>query len=502
MQISKSVIDNLKLSAAADVVCGTPLDRFPGLVMDLCLEPAKSALVDSVVAAASAGHVPRVETLTLPRRGLGGPRPVTVLSPASRVLYTALVDSLSDELPSSPRDSDAWAKHNGFGTPGDGHEVDEYLVETDIASCYEYIDHSQLADQLILCTNRVEETGYLVNYLGEIHGRDRGLPQLMASSDVLADCYLQQMELDLLREEARVSRYADDFKMLAPDWPRANQLIENAAEAARRLGLILSTEKTTIRRADTVAASAIEESDFLRKYLNGQATGKAFDEWVEWGYGGAGLIAPEGPELVQIGMRQMLYDWNEQQADANRHFGRFLSLALIILQGSTGDRLSDDLLADVVFRYPLYLPNVVEYVAKTVDPEEAWETTVRLAAMARQSPWAKIWVVNLAGRQPSGSETCWTEDVGKWMRGLLSDRHEVVRAEAAWYLAGRNGIDQQALSALYREACSITRPALAAACGRMGVASTSGLAKALIQESKLSKAAFEWGANFAAAASS
>src|SRR4051794_32963150 len=97
MQIPEAAIKKLDLAAAADAVSSSQLDRFPPLIIDRCVADAKSTLVETVATAAMAAHLPRVETLTMPRRGFG-PRPVTITSPGVRIMYRALVQSLSGHL--------------------------------------------------------------------------------------------------------------------------------------------------------------------------------------------------------------------------------------------------------------------------------------------------------------------------------------------------------------------------------------------------------------------
>src|SRR6266511_1904366 len=152
MKIPQSVLSKLKLSdAAAEVVSGQ-FDRFPPLVLDRCIADCLSDLVMTIVASSQAGSKFAVETLTMPRRGFG-PRPVTITAPATRAIYRALVQVLEGHLASN-RTHEHWESHEQFGKP----EIpvlpwDEfYLVEFDIASCYEYVEHELLRDELIART--------------------------------------------------------------------------------------------------------------------------------------------------------------------------------------------------------------------------------------------------------------------------------------------------------------------------------------------------------------
>lgn len=118
--------------------------------------------------------------------------------------------------------------------------------------------------------------------------------------------------------------------------------------------------------------------------------------------------------------------------------------------------------------------------------------------MERQSPWSKLWLLEAASslRTPRGQKD--ESAVTKWVHAQLKDPHETVRAEAAWYLSGRDEITEEKLSKLYIRATSITRPGLAAALGRVGTASGSPIAKAVRADSPLTARSFDWGQGQAA----
>ncbi len=83
----------------------------------------------------------------------------------------------------------------------------------------------------------------------------------------MSDAYLGAIERRLMRSGYNVSRYADDFKVSSPTWSKANQVIEEAAEEARGLGLTLSTGKTIIRKRSTVDRLRVERTELSRRYF-------------------------------------------------------------------------------------------------------------------------------------------------------------------------------------------------------------------------------------------
>jgi hypothetical protein len=249
--VPAAVLGKLPISDSTNAILKGTYKRFPRLIIDECLADASSEVTEAVVSSFMSSTVMPTEAITLPKRRYGT-RPIVITMPQTRILYEALVGVFAPALEETQSRHD-WPGHENFGIPTNTEDQNHYVVDFDIASCYEYIDHELLQNELISRTDDVTHAGYLIGLLGEIYPKGRGLPQLSAPSDVLADAYLAIIERDLLRAGFGVSRFVDDFKVIAPSWEVANGVIEMAAESARALGLILSTEKTNVRRADTLA---------------------------------------------------------------------------------------------------------------------------------------------------------------------------------------------------------------------------------------------------------
>ncbi len=492
MQVDEAVLKKLNLSDAAKAVTTGHLDRFPPLIMDTCLGGLGSPLVPYVVSGFSAGAVVHTETLTMPRRGFS-PRPVTIMSPAVRTLYAAIIAKLAEPL-SANRTSEAWDKHEKFGDPVEGDPFSaEYLVEFDIASCYEYVDHARLREELLLRTMDVRHTEQVIALLGEMYPSARGLPQLSTSSDVLADTYLEVLERALLRTNSEVSRFADDFKVEADDWGEATKVIEDAAEQARALGLILAADKTHIWKSSTLIARRKDSEEFLDKYFAAAKTALTEIDWLFGGYGGGAVEIPPGDEeALREAFRQVFQDWfMAQPADMPKH-SQYLPAALSALPGHEV-RVPHEWLVELVFRQPLRLEAVSNYILARTDQAENWVSLKKLADMPRQSPWAKLWLLHVAQAQ-ARLDVQGAKDFDDWALRQLDDRHEVVRAQVAWYLASRTSFsDERRLAELYREASTLTRPALAAACGGARMSPSSGLVKAVQGDSKLTAAGYKYG---------
>lgn len=188
MKVDEDVLAGCDLKAA--VAQAQELDRFPPLATDRSLAETEDEVASQVEAAFFTGQRIHAETLTMLRAGVGafGPRPATLTPLPARVLYTALVASLGERMPASSRSMENWKDHTAFGTPA-SESAAEYLVEFDIASCYEYIDHKWLREELLTRTMKVGQCVAVTELLSEVFGRPLGLPQMTGASDLLADTY-------------------------------------------------------------------------------------------------------------------------------------------------------------------------------------------------------------------------------------------------------------------------------------------------------------------------
>ncbi|WP_010202141.1 RNA-directed DNA polymerase [Salinibacterium sp. PAMC 21357] len=495
MELPKSTIRKLDLMGAAKAATAIPLDHLPLLIGDECLTGNESELVKATATGYEAGRIVETETISMPRQGFG-PRPVTVLSPVDRTMYVALTGALAPTLPEPTRGPGKYKTFTSFGMPGTSTET-HYVVTIDIAAAYEYVDHGTLRNELILHTMDVSLADSVVALLEGAFGRPRGLPQMLAPSDLLADTYLAAIERSLQRRGHLVARYADDFRVLAENWGIANEIIEEAASVARRYGLVLSSEKTKIQKAATLQAREKEHESFVQNYFD-KAKGDLVDfDYIIGPYEDVDTveIPPEDKEAFEEAYRNILQDWAKNPAEAALHFASAIGAALSALENAT-DPLPGSLLEKIAFYQPVRLDAVAEYIVKREEVELQWQTLRSLVAMERQGPWTKLWLLWL-GEKLSVLEGEHSEVVMAWAIEQIGDQHELVRAQAAWLLSGRSLITPTQLADLYSPATTLSRPALAACLGRLGEPATSQVAKAFIGDSRLSGKAFAWGAAFA-----
>jgi RNA-directed DNA polymerase len=438
----------------------------------------------------------------MPRRGFG-PRPVEILSPTSRTLYSALVDHLAPALPEPSRREGSWSEHREFGRTGDHN----YVVELDFAACYELIDHGDLQRELLLRSFDSEAVKAIGKLLGGLGRHGRGLPQMLAASDRLADAYLDVIDRRLVRRGYQLHRFADDVRVLAEEWDEANEILEQAAGYGRSLGLILSSSKTGIRRRDVLDDQEDEPFNLLKEYLS-EVTAELSDIVVISGPYGSPEFDVEDPddaEALQETYARILAEWHDEFRESQDE-GRAMTLqhglashinTALASAVARPQALPAALLEDLVFHDPTRLESVCRYL---LDRRKTIKATGRLSnsllkaltGMGRQSAWAKLWMLHA-----SAEATSVPAAVIDWIEHQLDDTHEVVRAEAAWTAACHGRLRTNDLETCYSSATEITWPALAAAAARQQQATAAeGLKRQVVDavrnDGPLNKEAYAW----------
>lgn len=426
----------------------------------------------------------------MPKKGYG-PRPIGVLSPVARAIYESIVGLLGPYLPIPSRDQGI-AVHRAFGIADAGSEAVR-IVDMDIAACYEYVDHGILADELMMQSLDAAATYALVEFLGHLFPRGVGLPQALTASHLLADVYLDRLERGILRAGYEVNRFADDFRLVVPDWAAAHRAIELVVEEARAVGLTLADGKTRIQSVQQLREGERTRETLFDQYRARAADGLRSIEFVHNGYDDLTVEEIDAPdEQVDFAaLKSIVEDWVKSDREQRTLHSSFGSRALGVLRGAP-ERLPDDWLLEIVAREPPYLRNVLFYLDGRPEHRENWATLTRLVALPRTSSWARVWLLRSAESLVTPSSAGRSE-FDSWAESCLDDKSEVVRAEAAWSLALVGRVTPDRIARLFVESTSITQCGVAAAAGKLDGDTTSRLGKALRADSQLVRAAYRWG---------
>lgn len=494
MKLAAEFANSLPFREAASDVVTKPLLEMPLLISERSLANGIDALAAAAKAQAITGHNAAMDVIAMPKRGYG-PRPIGVLSPVARTMYEAIVGRLEPRLPSPSREQGIDA-HRAFGLD-EGRSSDVRIVDMDIAACYEYIDHSILADEVLMQSLDPEATHFLSELLGDLFHRAVGLPQAMSASHLLADAYLDRIERGILRGGFEVNRFADDFRIVAPDWATAHQAIELVVEEARAIGLTLADGKTRVNSVQQLRDAEQERAALFNDYRSRAADDLRSLEFVQLGYDDVGLEEVDAPddEIDFAALEGIVEDWVDGDAEQRTLHASFGSRALLVLR-SAPDRLPDNWLLEIVAREPPQLRNVLGYLRARPERESNWATMARLVALPRTSSWARVWLLKTAERLDASDSTARSQ-VHEWAKGCLRDKSEVVRTEAAWTLAQSSDVTSDQLANLFVESTSITRCGVAAVAGKLDGDAPSKLGKALRADSQLARAAYDWGTSSA-----
>jgi group II intron reverse transcriptase/maturase/CRISPR-associated endonuclease Cas1 len=158
----------------------------------------------------------------------------------------------------------SYAYRKGFSRAGAARAVEKayadgyrWVLDADIDSFFDAVDWERLFGKVealypfdpIVALMRQWVTAPVI-FEGKRILRLRGLPQGAVISPLLANLFLDELDEELLSEDFRLVRYADDFVVLCKDMAAAERAREEARAVLDHLGLALQEEKTSIRSAD------------------------------------------------------------------------------------------------------------------------------------------------------------------------------------------------------------------------------------------------------------
>lgn len=158
----------------------------------------------------------------------------------------------------------SYGYRKGFSRAGAARAIEQayadgfrYVLDADIDSFFDAVDWNRLFAKLealypfepLMALVRAWVKAPVV-FEGMPVTRERGLPQGAVISPLLANLFLDEFDEELLRDDFRLVRYADDFVVLCKDLESAEKAREEARAALQRMGLSLQEEKTSVVSMD------------------------------------------------------------------------------------------------------------------------------------------------------------------------------------------------------------------------------------------------------------
>jgi hypothetical protein len=348
-----------------------------------------------------------IEVCDVPKAG-GLVRPGVRLGVADRVAYTAAVGACIKHLDKATRwsqgscdfatrlnpaklDQKEWLR-NPFRGWQEWHDRSlqrldsggvEYVLTADIAGFFENVNIGLLRSDLVRVGCPTLAIDLICRCLNQwVRCPDRGLPQGVMASDILAKLYLEPFDRRVRAESFRHIRYTDDIRLFAGTKEEAQRGLVAITGILRERGLTLQSHKTKIR----VKADAREECDGIVPAIQKVRKGYV-DEIVA-----AGLMAAD----VSLPMAEVddLASGNIEPEVLHRAFESFVvehgtpnkSMLNFLLRrlGSQKDDFGVAACAKLLDTHPEYTPSIMRYLQDLSAPDEL-ERVVEGALMSRTS---------------------------------------------------------------------------------------------------------------------
>ncbi|WP_084588811.1 reverse transcriptase domain-containing protein [Micromonospora globosa] len=399
---------------------------------------------DVVVGARKAGH---------------GVRPVAIMHPLDRIVYRALVELITMGRATVDRSREQYEQFilapvnysilesRGNATRQWRTDV-EYIVKTDIAAFYQYIDHEVLANELVLQAGEFEAVSALTDLLAETQGRRFGIPQQLTASHQLAECYADIIERRMIRNGSAIWRFNDDFRIAACNYPAALTAIDEISAVSREVGLTISENKTSTPTFETYLrdTTGLAISDPIPQEI------EVIDSIAD--YFGEDVDQPDPVEAYGILDGAGITD--DSPIDLRRPSSqdvRSLRRAIAALAYREDEYGLNDVVRVVSYVAAL-TPAVAKYLMELDNSPEVLAVLDIIIDEVSLNEWQKLWFIQAIHQLGALSPTSAGKSERRlaWARGLASsDRSYAVRAQAVAALASSARIGAEEIEMSMRD---------------------------------------------------
>lgn len=469
----------------------TAHDRFlPPVWGDLGLRHSAAEVADLIVATMRRPYRVEPEVTILTRKRNRGARPIARMGVMERVVYRGLVSLIAEAVNVPGRSGD---DYDAFEQAPLRFEDVRYVLKTDIASYYEYIDHERLLYEVVAQSADDSAISAAVDLLSDSSGRAFGLPQMNQASDQLAEIYIEPMRRRLVRSGFATARFADDFRVACANYDEAILAWEEADDAARSLGLVLSETKTRIVGIDRYRASvfgfdpsALDDSDAVADGEQDLASSEVEEsDYVQGVQRDVWSVPATGVEREEVDPHDALVPASFQPSEVDRLTAESY-LAKFATARRDGDAVPDtvgpideqvmlrralDVLTDsgdpdglrfvpmLLVYEPAATPSIAAYVRRCADADlHAVVAVLAEVSVSRfASAWQSLWLTFVLG-DIANQDYFHNDALQAWMQELTKSRHGAVSAEALLSLARRRWIRPADIAGLLDRLPSVHRP--------------------------------------------
>ncbi|MEQ0560852.1 RNA-directed DNA polymerase [Amycolatopsis sp. NEAU-NG30] len=507
MQIDPTLVDKAAIESALRAELSLRRRALPPDSVAIALTSREEEVAEWICDRLVGNFAPTSEEIVAVNKGRHGVRPIAVWDLSSRVLYRMLAERVQPALPALRRSRDDWLAFQRAPLRKDGR----YIVTSDIAACYQYIDHGLLRDELLVQTGEFDTVSTLVALLCEVSGKDYGLPQQSFASDVIAEPFLARLERALTRRGLEVDRYNDDFRFSCSGWSEVVRAIEVLEEESRRVGLTVNDLKTiTWSRAKYEAQ--LDEADSLRDEISGEAEldlETEYDSEIDAEDGDDRDSGEEFPDSVnRLAAERVLERWariagRRGEVSSRRRIEHRVTVELIPSALAALGELSGT--SKEILNYCIRLlkfertvtPSVGTYLTRVHDDGKVLESfDYLLRSKTYLNGWQTWWLQQPVARLSGFASGAGARGRVKWARDSYASGEyaSILRAETARTLARHRMIELDELLKLYERSSNIVRPVLA---GAIALLKPSGnIRRAIVDDDKLNMWAYEWAARW------
>lgn len=435
--------------------------------------------------------MPLVPDIVLARKGPRGSRPLPYMSLEDRLVYRAVLLPLAGQIPNSRIEG----TYEEFQKAPLDEPGCEFVVKTDVAAFYQYIDHERLIDEVIAQTGDDLAVTAAIQLLQESTGRKFGLPQMSDPSDILADCYIDPVRRELLRNAYSSVRYVDDFRVACSSYEVALEALELIERATFQLGLVLNDSKTSTPHRqtyeDSLGAVDRAERDLFSEFegtvegfflVAGEYEARENQTlqllpWVPGVEVDEVASPPADPTEVephQVGAARLLLDlWDQEEPAIGEDWSRATwsvllrkAFAVLTVDAENADLhpITRDLATELLLHEPHLTPNLVNYLVAVgqVDTDVVVALLDEVTGKHIMSPWQQLWLAHLAGTLPRTVST--RSGHHQWLVNQAENgRHDAVAARATLALAQRQQLTLKAAQATYERVSPVHRRTVALA---------------------------------------
>ncbi len=440
MKFHKSLIDALPWEDALRRSLPSTGEFFPSRSEALAARTAKTAFLKHLQARLEVGRTPsRSEIVPVPRAS-GVTRPALDIGLADRVILAALASKLVELL--EPHKDVTGLDLRVGSLPVEArrtferrpmeelHEDDMAVVTTDVAAFYEYVDHETLTQEVVELTAEVDLSGAMREALGELQGRDFGLPQGPRGSDVFADLYLGQVERALSRAGWSAYRLRDEFVIPVRDRDAGRRALLDLEQELRLIGLSANPGKTDILDREPYISGVTQLEGRLRDAIVEQVSDTdpyAFDpEALE-----EALKGIDWEDLAKDHLEELFEGVLDEGTDEPASVANQVLAETLPALGAVDSDAPLDRLAELVDRYP-HMTRETAFYLRLLGSGEHADRAVReveelLLSGVFLFPWTTGWLFDVLARtsQP--------------MSASLIDHleGELITGELPWFALGR-----------------------------------------------------------------